>query len=70
MSYLVSEKTQAAGITRRKPGRGGALRGPGPLPGGRSFEEELALFERQAREEAGERVARLAARAAGAALSA
>lgn len=58
MSNWGSEKTQAASTIRRKFGRG--LRGPGSLPGGRSFQEDLALFERQAREEAGERAGRLA----------
>ena len=70
MSYRGSGKTQATSIMRRKPGRGGALRGPGSLPGGRSFEEDLALFERQAREEAGERASRLEGLDADAALSA
>ena len=70
MSYRGSEKTQATSIMLRRLGHGGALRGPGSLPGGRSFEEELALFERQAREEAGERGARLEGRDAGAAFSA
>jgi len=70
MSHRGSEKTQVANVVRRKLGRGSVLRDPVSLPGGRSFQEDLALFERQVREEAGERAGRLAGRAAPAALSA
>ncbi len=70
MSHRSSEGAQATGIMRRRPGRGSALRGPGSLPGGRSFEEDLALFERQAREEAGQKNGSSAALFPPAALSA
>ncbi|MBA3795205.1 MAG: hypothetical protein H0X19_13875, partial [Rubrobacter sp.] len=49
------EKTQVTNVGRWKSERGGLLRGRGPSVVGRSFEEDLALFERQAREEVGER---------------
>lgn len=55
MLHQDGEKTQVTNIGRWKSERGGLLRGRGPSVVGRSFEEDLALFERQAREEAGER---------------
>ena len=52
------QKTPDTNVGRWKSERGGPLRGRGPSVAGRSFEEDLALFERQAREEAGERAGR------------
>lgn len=60
------EEKRATNISRWKAERGGILRGCGPSLAGRSFDEDLALFERQVREEAG----RLAGRVPPAALSA
>ncbi len=51
MLHQDGEKTQVTNIGRWKSERGGLLRGRGPSVVGRSFEEDLALFERQAREE-------------------
>ncbi len=68
MPHRGSKKTRGSIIMSRKPGRRSVLRDPGSIPGGRSFEEDLALFERQAREEAGERAGRLAGLASHAAL--
>lgn len=55
MLHQDGEKTQVTNVGRWKSERGGLLRGRGPSVVGHSFEEDLALFERQAREEAGER---------------
>ncbi len=48
------EKARGANVSRWKSERGGLLWDRGPSLVGRSFEEDLALFERQVREEAGE----------------
>ncbi len=55
MLHQDGEKTQVTNVGRWKSERGGLLRGRGPSVVGRSFEEDLALFERQAREEVGQR---------------
>ena len=55
MLHQDGEKTQFTNVGRWKSERGGLLRDRVPSVVGRSFEEDLALFERQAREEAGER---------------
>ncbi len=59
MLHQDQEKTQITNVSRWKSERGGLLRGHGPSVIGRSFEEDLALFERQVREESGERTGRL-----------
>lgn len=64
------EKARITNIDRWKSGRGGLLRGRDPFGAGRSFKEDLALFERQAREEAGEENVRLTPLDSPAALSA
>nr|MBA3794522.1 hypothetical protein [Rubrobacter sp.] len=48
MLHQDGEKTQVTNVGRWKSERGGLLRGRGPSVVGRSFEEDLALFERQA----------------------
>lgn len=55
MLHQGQEKTRATNVSRWKSGRGGLLRGRVPSVVGSSFEEDLELFERQVREEAGER---------------
>ncbi len=55
MLHQDGEKTQVTNLGRWKSERGGLLRGRSPSVVGRSFEENLALFERQAREEVRER---------------
>ena len=52
------QKTPDTNVGRWKSERGGLLRGRGPSGAGRSFEEDLALFERQVREEVDERAGR------------
>jgi hypothetical protein len=64
------EKARGANVSRWKAERGGLPWGCGPSVGGRSFEEDLALFERQVREEAGQKNGRSAALVPPAALSA
>ena len=64
------ERARGANVGQRKAGRGGLPWDRGPSVAGRSFEEDLALFERQAREEAGQRSGRSAAPLPPAALSA
>ncbi len=64
------ERTRGANVSRWKSERGGLLWGRGPSVAGRSFEEDLALFERQVREEAGQKNGRSAALFPPAALSA
>lgn len=54
-----SEGTSADNVRLWRPGRGGLFRGSGPSAAGRSFEEDLALFERQVREEGLEEPGRL-----------
>ena len=49
------QRTRGANVSRWKSERGGLLWGRGPSVAGRSFEEDLALFEQQVREEAGQR---------------
>ena len=46
------QNTRGTNVGRWKSRRGGLFRGRGPSEVGRSFEEDLALFERQVREEA------------------
>ncbi len=58
MLHQEQEKTRVANLSRWKSERGALPWGRGPLVAGRSFEEDLALFERQVREEAGERAGR------------
>lgn len=70
MLHRGSEKGRATDIRCWKLGRGGLPRGGGQAVVGRSFEEDLALFERQVREEAGERAGRLAGPGSSATLSA
>ena len=64
------ESARGANVSRWKAERGGLLWGRGPSVAGRSFEEDLALFERQVREEAGQKNGRSAALFPHAALSA
>lgn len=64
------QKTQSTNVSRWKSERGWLLRGRGLSVGGRSFEEDLAHFERQVREEAGEKNGRPTALVSTAALSA
>lgn len=61
MLHQDQEKTRIANLSRWKSERGRLLRGQGPSVIGRSFEEDLALFERQVFEEAGGKGGRLAA---------
>lgn len=53
MLHQGQEKTRIAKLNRWKSERGALLRGRRQPVVGRSFEEDLALFGRQAREEAG-----------------
>ena len=62
MLHQGQEKARIAWISRWKRERGGPLRGRGSSVVGRTFEEDLALFERQVREEKNGRPASLAAR--------
>jgi hypothetical protein len=48
------ERARGANVSRWKSERGGLLWDRSPSVAGRSFEEDLALFERQVREEAGQ----------------
>jgi hypothetical protein len=64
------EKAKISTISRWKAERGGLPWGLSPSTGGRTFEEDLALFERQVREEAGQKNGRSAALCPPAALSA
>ncbi len=61
MLHEAHEKARSANVSRRKAERGGLPWGLGPSTGGRTFEEDLALFERQVREEAGQKNGRPAA---------
>lgn len=61
MLHQGHEGARIADIGRWKSERGGLLWGRGPYVVGRSFEEDLALFERQVREEAGVRTGSTAA---------
>ena len=70
MSHEDHEKAQVANTSRWKFERGGLPWGRGPSVAGRSFEEDLALFERQVSEEAGEKSASNAAPVSTAVLSA
>ena len=70
MSYQGQEKARFPKVSRWKFERGGLPWGRGPSVGGRSFEEDLALFERQVSEEAGGKDALDAAPVSTAALSA
>lgn len=63
------QKTPDTNVGRWGSERGGLFRGRGPSVAGRSFEEDLALFERQVREEADERAGRPAGLVSPAALS-
>ena len=54
MLHQSPEKTQATNVRRWKAERGGLLWSRAPSVIGNSFDEDLALFERQVREEAGE----------------
>jgi hypothetical protein len=54
MPHQGHERARIADISRWKSERGGLFWGRGPSVVGGSFEEDLALFERQVREEAGE----------------
>jgi hypothetical protein len=53
MSHQGQEKTRITNLSRWKSERGALLRDRRPPVVGRSFEEDLALFGRQVREEAG-----------------
>lgn len=64
------ERARSANVSRWKAERGGLPWGLGTSTGGRAFEEDLALFERQVREEAGQKSGRSAAPFPPAALSA
>ena len=64
------EKARGANVSRWKAKHGGLPWGLGPSTGGRTFEEDLALFERQVREEAGQENGRTVALSPPAALSA
>ncbi|QIN84834.1 hypothetical protein GBA63_20940 [Rubrobacter tropicus] len=70
MLHQGQEKAQVTNISRWKSERGWLLRDRDASVAGRSFDEDLALFERQVSEEADERAGRLAGLASGAALSA
>jgi hypothetical protein len=54
MPHQGHKRARFADINRWRSERGGLLWDRGPSMVGRSFEEDLALFERQVREEAGE----------------
>lgn len=58
MLHRGQEGARETNVGRWKPGRGGLLRGCGAPVAGRSFEEDLALFERQVREERAGRAGR------------
>ena len=70
MPHEGREKARSANVSRWKAERGGLPWGLGPFVGGRSFEEDLALFEQQVSEEAGGKDALDAAPVSTAALSA
>jgi hypothetical protein len=70
MLHQGAEKTQFTNVRRWKSERGWLLRDRGPSVVGRTFDEDLALFERQVSEEAGEEAGRLAGPGSTAALSA
>ncbi len=53
MLHEGQEKARISNVSRWKFERGGLPWGRGPSVVGRSFEEDLALFERQVSEEAG-----------------
>ena len=55
MSHDGFEKKRVTSLRGWKSGRGGFRWDRGSSAVGRSFDEDLALFERQVREEAGER---------------
>ena len=58
MMHRGQEKARVTSVHRWKAERGGIFRGRGPSVVGRSFREDLALFERQVRGEAEERAYR------------
>ena len=60
MFHQGREKTQTTSVRRWKAERGGLLRDRVLSTTENTFAEDLALFERQVREEAGERAGRLA----------
>lgn len=70
MLHQAKKKAGVTNIGRWKSERGWLLRGRDPSLAGRTFDEDLALFERQVSEEADERAGRLAGLASSAALSA
>lgn len=70
MLHQGQEKAQPTNIGRWKSGRGWLLRDRVPSVARRTFEEDLALFERQVGEEADERAGGLAGLASSAASSA